>query len=107
MVTKRLLQVSALALFLALAASAATAEERAVQTRVAPTYPEIAKRLKIFGIVHLEVTVDPSGKVTDVKPISGNHMLSPAAEEAVRHWKFAPGTGIATVPVDVNFAAGN
>jgi len=103
----RLLPAAAMALIAALAISAWAADARAVQSRVAPTYPEIAKRLRISGVVHLEVTVDPSGKVTDVKPVSGNHMLSPAAEEAVRRWKFVPGTGIATVPVDINFSAEN
>jgi hypothetical protein len=34
-------------------------------------------------------------------------MLSPAAEEAVRRWRFAPGTGVSTVVVDVSFAAAN
>ena len=105
--TARFLQLAVLAFIVALAVTASAADVRAVQSRVAPTYPEIAKRLKIVGIVHLEATVDPSGKVTDVKPVSGSLLLSPAAEEAVRHWKFAPGTGIATIPVDVNFSAGN
>jgi TonB family protein len=105
--TAKFLQLATLAFMVALAVTAGAADVRAVQSRVAPTYPEIAKRLRIIGIVRLEVTVDPSGKVTDVKPVSGNRLLSPAAEEAVRHWKFVPGTGISTVPVDVNFSAGD
>ncbi len=105
--TARILQLATLALMTTLAVSASAADARSVQSRVAPTYPEIAKRLKIAGTVRLEVTVDPSGKVTDVKSVSGNHMLTPAAEEAVRRWKFVPGTGIATVPVDINFSADN
>jgi outer membrane biosynthesis protein TonB len=48
--------------------------------------------------------VDADGKVTDVKPVSGNRMLSVAAEDAVRRWKFESGAGVATVEVSVNFA---
>jgi TonB family protein len=79
------------------------AEDRAIKTRVAPVYPEIAKRMKVSGLVKLDVTVDAEGKVTDVKEVSGNHTLSIAAEEAVRKWKFAPGSGTSTVPVELNF----
>jgi TonB family protein len=63
---------------------------------VPPVYPEIAKRMHITGEVELQVTVDPQGKVKDVKPVSGNHVLSSAAEDAVRQWKY--------VTVTINFA---
>jgi TonB family protein len=79
------------------------AEERAVKTRVAPVYPELAKRMRISGMVRLEVTVDADGKVLDVKPVSGNHALSVAAEDAVRKWKFVPAAGPSTVDVELNF----
>lgn len=79
------------------------AEERTVKSRVAPVYPEIAKRMRIGGVVKLEVTVDAEGKVVDVKPVSGNRVLSEAAEEAVRKWKFVPGSSQSVVDVDLNF----
>jgi len=100
----RLMQAVALALVVALAIPARAASERAIKSRVAPVYPEIARRLRIAGAVHLEVTVDSEGRVTDVKALSGSQMLSPAAESAVRKWRFAPGNGDATVDVEVNFA---
>jgi TonB family protein len=79
------------------------ADDRAIKSRVAPVYPEIAKRMKVSGVVKLDVTVDAEGKVTDVKEVSGNHTLSIAAEEAVRKWRFAPGPGVSTVSVELNF----
>lgn len=79
------------------------AEERAIKSRVAPVYPEIAKRMKISGVVKLDVTVDADGKVTEVKPVSGNQMLSTAAEDAVRKWRFAPAAAESTVSLDINF----
>ena len=98
-------QVTALALMVAMALPARAADERAVKARVAPAYPEIARRLKIAGLVKIEATVDPAGKVTGVKTVSGNRMLSAAAEDAVRRWKFESGSGDATVDVDINFTA--
>ena len=101
---KRLFQAAALALLVTLALPARAGDERAVKSRVAPVYPEIARRLKISGEVKLEATVDAQGKVKDVKPVSGNHMLEVAAEDAVRQWRFEPGDGDATVIVAVTFA---
>jgi TonB family protein len=100
----RLMQAAALALLVTLAIPARAADDRAVKTRVAPVYPEVAKRMRITGAVVLSVTVDAEGKVTDVKKVSGNGMLSVSAEDAVRKWKFASGAGAATMEVSLNFA---
>jgi TonB family protein len=98
-------QAAALALILAMVLPARAADERAVKTRVAPVYPEIAKRMRISGAVEIEATVDAEGTVKDVKTVSGNHMLAMAAEDAVRHWKFAPASGDTIVSLEVNFAS--
>lgn len=74
-----LFQAAVLALGLALALPAKAADLRAVKTRVAPVYPEIAKRMKIEGAVMVEVKVDGEGKVDAVKTVSGNRVLSAAA----------------------------
>ena len=94
---------AALALLLAMALPAG-AEARAVKSKVPPVYPEIAKRMKIEGEVTVAASVDAKGNVTDVKPVSGNHILSLAAEDAVRKWKFEPGPSATTVEVGVNFS---
>jgi TonB family protein len=98
--TALLFLISLACLLLALPAHA---DERRVEKRVPPTYPEIAKRMRITGIVHIEATVAPDGSVTSVKTTSGNKMLSPAAEDAVKRWKFVPGDSQSTVGIDVNF----
>ena len=100
----RFLQAAALAAIVALALPARAGDDRAVKSRVPPVYPEIAKRLRITGEVRLVATVDAQGKVKDVKPVSGNHMLEGAAENAVRQWKFEPGDGDSVVTVTINFA---
>ena len=101
----RILQAAALALILAMVLPARAADERAIKTRVAPVYPEIAKRMRISGAVKIAATVDADGLVKDVKTVSGNHMLAVAAEDAVRQWKFVPGSGNSIVNLEVNFAS--
>ncbi|HEX8813223.1 MAG TPA: energy transducer TonB [Terracidiphilus sp.] len=93
----------ALVVFLAASAVNAHADERAIKTRVPPVYPELAKRMKIGGIINVQATVDAEGKVTDAKATNGNRLLAGAAEDAVRKWKFAPGDGTAVVTVEINF----
>jgi TonB family protein len=100
----RFLRAAALAAIVALALPARAGDDRAIKSRVPPVYPEIAKRMRISGEVKLEATVDAQGKVKDVKPVSGNHMLELAAEDAVRQWRFESGDGDAVVTVSVNFA---
>ena len=102
----RLFQVAALALRLAMAIPGRAADDRAIKTRVAPVYPELAKRMRITGVVRVEATVDPAGKVTAVKSLSGSHVLCPAAEDAVSKWKYAPADAASTEEVSINFALG-
>src|SRR5688572_10192727 len=61
--------------------------------RIDPVYPPEAKDKRIAGIVITEVMVDRNGNVVDVrvlKPLP--YGLDQAAVDAVRQWKFRPGT---------------
>jgi TonB family protein len=99
---KKIGSLAALA-FLAVATVSAHATERAVKSRVAPVYPELAKRMRISGVVNVDATVDADGKVTDAKATTGNRLLESAAEDAVRKWKFEAGSGTDVVHVAINF----
>jgi TonB family protein len=90
-----------LALIMAVPLNAA--DTRAVKTRVPPNYPEMAKRMRITGVVKVSVTIAPGGNVTAVKTLSGNSLLSGAAEDAVSKWKFVPAAEESTVEIDINF----
>lgn len=59
-------------------------------TLPAPTYPEIARRMRTAGVVTVEVVVDVSGRVISAKAVSGPEMLRDAAERAAVQAKFAP-----------------
>jgi TonB family protein len=78
--------------------------DRPVKSRVAPVYPELAKRMRISGVVIVAATVTPDGAVSATKTVSGNKMLAGAAEEAVHKWKFVSASAESTVDVSVNFA---
>jgi TonB family protein len=55
---------------------------------VQPEYPKLAKLRHIEGDVLLELQVDSSGNVRNVRTVSGNILLRGAAEEAARQWRY-------------------
>ena len=73
--------------------------------RVSPVYPPPALSANVQGIVILEATIGPDGKVRDVRATRSIPLLDAAAVEAVRQWEYEPTIvkGIA-VPVITNVA---
>jgi len=57
-----------------------------------PVYPPDAMRNYITGDVRAEVAVDATGRVGEVKVISGPQALRAAAVEALKNYKYAPAT---------------
>ena len=55
-----------------------------------PVYPQLAKSSRVSGDVVVDALIDPAGKVTTVKVISGPVLLQQAAVETVRQWKYEP-----------------
>ncbi|HWY56679.1 MAG TPA: energy transducer TonB [Terriglobales bacterium] len=62
--------------------------ERKLLTKVAPAYPELARRTNLHGVVKLMVVVAPDGKVTSTEVVGGNPVLVQAAVDAVRKWRY-------------------
>lgn len=58
--------------------------------KTTPVYPPSAKSMRASGLVRVELTVDESGQVSEVKKASGPTILQRAATDAVRKWKFKP-----------------
>jgi protein TonB len=67
---------------------------------VVPVYPEIAKQARVQGIVILQVTIGPDGRVTDVEILRGIPLLDAAAVDAVKQWRYTA-TLLNGVPVPV------
>lgn len=74
-----------------------------VTKRVEPKYTDAARKASLKGVVIVEATIDKHGNVDRVKVIKGLGMgLSEQAIDAVKQWKFRPGT-LNGEPVDVLF----
>lgn len=58
--------------------------------RVAPEYPESARRAGIAGLVQLRILVGTTGRVIVVRPVDGPLELQSAAAAAVKQWIFKP-----------------
>ena len=67
---------------------------------VQPTYPPIAQSARVQGVVILEATIGPDGRVQDVRVLRSIPLLDAAAIEAVRQWVYTP-TLLNNVPVPV------
>jgi TonB family protein len=61
-------------------------------SKVAPTYPAMARQLGMQGDVEVEARITQDGSVESVKPLTGNPVLLNAAVAAMKQWKFTPFT---------------
>ncbi len=58
--------------------------------KVQPVYPAEARRLHMAGSVVIDAVVNVEGQVDDLKLVSGDPLLSAAAMDAVRKWRYSP-----------------
>ena len=67
---------------------------------VNPVYPQIAQSARVQGVVIIEATISPTGKVQDARVLRSIPLLDQAALDAVRQWEYSP-TLLNGVPVPV------
>jgi protein TonB len=58
--------------------------------KVNPTYPPIARAVRLSGTVSLAATISPTGTITNLRVLSGSPMLQRAAIDAVQSWRYRP-----------------
>jgi periplasmic protein TonB len=58
--------------------------------RVEPVYPPIAKLTGVQGIVLIKALISTDGRIEQAQVVSGSLLLSPAALEAIKQWKYRP-----------------
>lgn len=75
------------------------AEPRKIKN-VSPNYPAAAKNARVQGIVIMECTINPQGRVSDVRVLRSIPLLDGAAVDAVRQWEYEPAL-LNGVPVPV------
>lgn len=76
---------------------------RKIIKKVLPEYPQLARQLKIKGMVKLLVTVEPSGKVKSAKALGGSPAFVDAAMNVIDKWKFEPAPQPTVEPVEIKF----
>jgi periplasmic protein TonB len=57
---------------------------------VTPNYPLLARQMKVQGSVILQALIGKDGIIQNLHVVSGPHILSSAAQDAVRQWHFRP-----------------
>jgi protein TonB len=58
--------------------------------RVQPSYPPIARQARVQGTVELRAIISKSGTIENLVVVRGHPLLSAAAIEAVRQWRYRP-----------------
>ena len=66
------------------------AERERLAEAIPPSYPPLAQHMNVQGSVVLEALIGADGYVQNLRKLSGPAILSTAAEQAVRGWKFKP-----------------
>lgn len=61
-----------------------------LQRPVQPSYPMLARQMKVQGAVILQALISTDGSIQDLQVLSGPAILASAAQEAVRQWRFKP-----------------
>jgi TonB family protein len=77
--------------------------ERQLLQRIEPTYPETLQRLRIGGVVRLEITISRKGLVESAVLLGGNPILGDAAIAAVKKWIYAPAPSRSTTEITLQF----
>jgi TonB family protein len=82
-----------------------SSSSRRVKTKVAPQYPELARKMNVSGKVKLSVTVAPNGQVTKSEVLGGHPVLANAAKDAIKKWKYEPASQETQVTVEFDFGS--
>jgi TonB family protein len=76
---------------------------RKITFRTEPSYPELAKKVHLQGIVKVEAVIRPNGSVKSTRVVGGNPVLVDAASAAVSKWKFEAAPSETTQTVEISF----
>jgi protein TonB len=58
--------------------------------KIQPAYPPIARSARIHGAVVLQAVISKMGTIENLRVLSGHPMLTSAAIDAVRQWRYRP-----------------
>src|SRR5450759_3873666 len=58
--------------------------------RVQPSYPSLARQVRVQGTVELRAIISKAGTIENLVVVRGHPMLVTAAVEAVKQWRYRP-----------------
>jgi TonB family protein len=71
-------------------ATNAAEHEPIAEAQTQPSYPLLAQHMNVQGSVVLQALISAEGVVQNLRVMSGPPILSSAAQQAVREWRFKP-----------------
>lgn len=74
---------------------------RRVLRNPSPSYPALAKRMNMSGVVKIRAVVAADGTVKQVEVVGGDPVFAQAATEAVKDWRYTQGK--TDTPVELEF----
>lgn len=77
--------------------------KRRLLDHAAPVYPALARKMALEGVVRVDALVSSDGKVKSAEIKGGSPVLTQAALDAVRQWKWEPATHETHEIVEVKF----
>ena len=77
--------------------------KRRVVDRATPAYPALARRMALEGVVKVDALVAQDGTVKSAEIKGGSPVLTQAALDAVRRWKWEPAARETHETVEVKF----
>jgi TonB family protein len=104
-IVRRCMHICAFAFLMCIFGQPAFAQ-RAVKTKASPTYPELAKKMNISGVVKVELMVLPNGSVKSAKALGGHPLLIDAAVSAAKQFKYEASTEETKETVEFKFNGG-
>lgn len=66
--------------------------DRKILKKVDPAYPELARERGVHGTVKIEIVIAANGTIKSTRAIGGHPVLIQAAEQALKSWKYEPGS---------------
>ena len=68
--------------------------------KVIPVYPQMARNIRVQGMVLFSAVIGRDGSILNLTLLSGHPLLAPAARDAIRQWRYSP-TFLNGDPVEV------
>jgi TonB family protein len=77
--------------------------KRKIRSEIAPIYPPIARQMHLTGKVKIEATIAADGRVVNTTVVGGSPLLVNAAVDAIKRWRFEPGSKDTTETFEFDF----